>query len=82
MDTTKLTIGIGSLQPAIGKQLKQQGFKFDKEKVKHFDKLVDCITHLRFSGILPESQIKKAHQTLFNKIQAHVKIKNKPSNEK
>ncbi len=72
-----LKIGFGALSPPIPKQLKEQGFKFDTEKVKHFEKLRDCLAHLMFSDILNDSQCEKAKQKLFNKIRSHVVEKNK-----
>lgn len=70
-------IGFGALVPPIPKQLKEQGFKFDAEKAKHFEKLRDCLTHLMFSDILNDSQCEKARQKLFNKIRKHIMEKNK-----
>lgn len=72
-----IKIGFGALCEPIHVQLKEQGFKFDLKKAKHFEKLRDCITHLLFSHILPESQIKKAYDKLFSQIKSHV-IKHNP----
>lgn len=49
-ENKQFRIGFGALVPPIAKQLKEQGFKFDAEEVKHFEKLRESITYLKFSG--------------------------------
>jgi hypothetical protein len=79
VETKELKIGVGALAPPIPQQLKEQGFKFDKYKANHFEKLRECITHLKFSEILNESQWKKAYEKLYRKIHKHINEKNKPN---
>jgi hypothetical protein len=72
-----LKIGFGILVPKLNVQLKKQGFIFDKEKVKHFEKLRESINYLRFANILNDSETNKATQKLFNEIKKHINNKNK-----
>ena len=76
-ETKQFSIGFGALTPSIAKQLKEQGYKYDSEEVKHFEKLKESITYLMFSDILNDASIRKAQQKLFTKIRQHVMKKNK-----
>lgn len=77
MDEIKFTIGFGALVPSISIQLKKQKFLFDKEKVKHFEKLRESITYLQFADLLNDKAKDKAIKKLFTKIRQHVMQKNK-----
>jgi len=70
-------IGFGALVPSISKQLKKQGFKFDKEEVNHFEKLRESITYLMFADLINDKAREKATSKLFTKIKQHVMRKNK-----
>ncbi len=72
-----LGIHFGALADPLAKQLKSQGFLFDKKKVTHFEKLKECMTHLRFADILNDSDFRKAETKLYNKIKRHICQKNK-----
>lgn len=72
-----LTIQAGAFADPIGKQLKKQGFKFNKEKVKHFQQNMERITHLKFSDILSDGATEKARQKLFSQIKRHINMMNK-----
>lgn len=76
-NTKQFTIGFGALVPSIAMQLKKQGFVYDKEKVKHFEKLRDCIIHLKFNDLINHKARENATKKLFTKIRQHVMIKNK-----
>ena len=76
-ENKQFRIGFGALVPPIAKQLKEQGFKFDAEEVKHFEKLREIITYLQFSDLINDSAREKALQKLFTKIRQHVMKKNK-----
>ena len=63
-----VTIHFGAMCDPIEKQLKDQGVKLPKNKVRCFQDLANCITILKIQGILPDSVVHKAHQTLMKKI--------------
>ena len=73
----QLGIGFGALSPTIAVQLKKQGFKYNPEKVKEFQKLREYITYLMFADILNHSECDKATKKLFSKIRQHVAQQNK-----
>ncbi len=76
-ETKQLKLGFGALLPKISTQLRKQGFKFDKEKVKLFEKCLDSILYLMFNDFLSDKEIDKLFDKLRRKIVAHVKLKNK-----
>lgn len=76
MGKVSLQIGFGALQPTIEKQLKAQGFKFDKEEVKHYEKLRESITYLMFASVLNDKETDRAKERLFKIILNHVEKKN------
>lgn len=76
-ENKQFKIGFGALVPPIAKQLKEQGFKFDIEKVKHFEKLRESITYLQFSNLITDKVRENAVKKLFTKIRQHVMEKNK-----
>jgi len=69
-------IGFGALVPSIAKQLNEQGFKFDPDEVKHFEKLRESITYLQFSDLINDKARENAVKKLFSKIREHVMKKN------
>lgn len=77
--STELGIHFGALADPISKQLKQQGFKFDAEQVKHFEKQLDAITRLRFADLIADTVATKAFNKLYKRIQQHVCKVNKLS---
>lgn len=80
MSTEKITIGIGFgvLSEPIDKQLRKQGFKFDKDKIAIYVKEVEAINVLRFgSGLLTDAMTSKLTKKLYGKIIRHVAAKNK-----
>ena len=78
-ENKQFRIGFGALVPTIAKQLKEQGFKFDIEVVRHFEKLRESITYLQFSDLINDKSRERATQKLFTKIRQHVMKKNKLS---
>lgn len=76
---TQATLGIrfGALASNFAEQIKSQGFKYDAEKIKHFEKLNECITHLMFSDLLNDAGVEKARKKLFTQIKRHVNQQNK-----
>lgn len=72
-----LNIGFGAMVPSISSQLKQQGYKYNKSTVKHFEKLSESILYLHFACIITDSQSGKLKHKLFKQIQKHVKECNK-----
>lgn len=79
VECEKITFGIGFgiINPTISIQLRKQGLKFNKDKADNFEKMRDCINHLRFGGMLTDSQASTMINKLFNKIEAHVRNQNK-----
>ncbi len=76
--TKKIGLGFGILCEPISKQLKKQGFKFNSEKIKDFEKQVDAINTLRFgSGVITDSMMDKIGPKLYKKIVDHVAKENK-----
>lgn len=73
----KIGIGFGILSPSFAEQLKQQHFKFDHKKIKHFQKCNEYVTYLKFAGILMDSLAKKAQDRIFKKIVTHIRQENK-----
>ena len=74
----QLEIRFGILNPSIKMQLKKQKLNFSIEAAKNFEDYRQSLITLHFGGILNDSEYQKALNKLFNKIKAHVKIKNKP----
>lgn len=72
----QLKLGFGALVPKISTQLRKQGFKYDKDKVKLFEKCLDSILYLMFNDFLSDKQIDRLYDKLRKKIVAHVKLKN------
>lgn len=68
------TFGIrfGILNAKIGKQIKEQGLKYNGDEVSRFENLRDAIHSLSFGGLLVDSQIDKLWLKLYNKILRHV----------
>lgn len=76
-ENKQFRIGFGALVAPIATQLKEQGFKFDTQEVKHFEKLRESITYLQFSDLINDKTREKATQKLFTQIRQHVMKKNK-----
>ncbi len=73
----QLRIGFGALVPSIAKQLRNQGYKFNSEEVKHFEKLKQSITYLQFADLINDKAREKAIKKLYTKIRSHVLKQNK-----
>lgn len=73
----QIGISFGALSPKLSAQLRQQNFKFDKEKIKIYEMEIDALTRLRFgSGLLTDSMFDKLIKKLYNKIVSHVAARN------
>ena len=70
--STEFGIHFGAMAEPISKQLKKQGFKYDEEQVKHFEKQLDAITRLRFADLIADTIATKAFNKLCKRIQQHV----------
>lgn len=80
MESKQVTIGYGVLCEPIAKQLKKQGFKYNHDTIKRYEKELQALNMLRFgSGILTDSMFDKILTRLHKKIIAHVKHTNKTS---
>ncbi len=71
-----MKIDFGTMTPPISRQLRNQDLKFDGEKMRYFEKMRECISSLRFVGIVTEKQSKVLHGKLLVKIKQRVKAKN------
>ncbi len=76
-ENKQLTIGFGALMPTIAKQLKKQGFEYDVEQAKLFEKLKESLIYLQFNDLINDQAREKAYQKLATKIRQHVMKKNK-----
>lgn len=64
----EVKIGFGALSGTIASQLKKQKIVFDVAKIKHCEKLKECILHLSFSSIISDKEKEKAFDKLFKRI--------------
>lgn len=76
-----MQIAFGALVDSIHKQLKKQKFKFDKEEIKHFQRLADQMLYLSFHGILTEGAYNKARNRFMKKLGSHINKHNKHVNK-
>lgn len=67
-----LNICFGAMTDPITKQLRKQGFKFDKEKINKFQSLWNNMFTLRIHGILSDGHFYICQKKLYNKIKSHV----------
>lgn len=73
------TVGLsfGVMSDPLSKQLDKQGFKYDKDKMKVFQKEADAVNQLRFgSHLLTDSMVNKILPKLHKAIVAHVAASN------
>lgn len=79
MNEVKQTIGLshGVISEPYWKQAKAQGLLFDKEKLKHFDRLREALSDLRMYSILSDTEASKAAGRLHNKVIACIAKTNK-----
>lgn len=75
----QLNIGFGVMAPTLGNQLREQGFKFNKEEIAKLQEHADRIIHLKMASLLTDNESKKVRDRLFKKISTHVKAQNKPN---
>lgn len=80
MGNKTIGIGFGVLSDSISKQLKNQGFDYDKKVVEVFESEMDAINTLRFgNSLLTDSDTDRITKKLYKKIVSHVCRKNKIS---
>ena len=73
METIKnVGIHFGCLADPLEDQLTQQGLRFKKEDVEHFQLDMEALDRLRVMGLIVDSQAEKVRQKLHKKIVAHV----------
>jgi len=70
--TRTLGIVFSAMAPTVAAQLKKQGYKYEKETVKYFDKESEAITRLRLSRLITDDMAAQANAKLYKNIQAHV----------
>lgn len=77
-DNSNIGLSYGIMSDKLSKQIKDQGFDFDKSKIEIFQKEVDAINCLRFgSNLLTDSMVDKIIPKLHKKIVSHIASKNK-----
>ena len=78
MSNVKIGLSYGILSDPISKQLSKQNLKFDKDKIKVFEREVEAINTLRFgSCLLTDSMVDKIIPKLHKKIVSYVAKSNK-----
>jgi len=77
MEKRTLGISYGILSPKLSVQLDKQGYKYDKEIIKRFQRNIDSINDLRFSDLITDSVLNKILQKLHKEITKHVNKHNK-----
>ena len=76
-ETQEFGIRFGAMAPRLSEQIENQGLKYKTEIILGFQKNIDSLLNLRFSGILIDSVYGKLQEKLYKKIVAHVKKINK-----
>lgn len=72
-ENKSVNIHFGALADSIAVQLRKQKWKFDSEKVRIFQKELDCVIFLRFHDtLLTDSMADHCYQKLHNAIVKHV----------
>lgn len=61
---------------SLGIQIMHQGFEFNMDEIEQLQKDVDAMNRLRIRGYIPDGQIGKLNQKIFNRIQSHVQKMN------
>lgn len=70
-------LNYGTMSDSISSQLRKQKMSFDKERVKHFQKMADALTMLKVKGILTDKECVNARNKLHTIILRHIKENNK-----
>ncbi len=73
-----LKIAYGAISYPLSMQLKMQGFKFDKDRLKRFQKEVDAVNYLRLgSHVMTDSMVDKALAKIHKALGKHIAEYNK-----
>lgn len=62
----------GAVVDSIEKQLTDQGLKFDKETIEHFDRDAEALARCYIRGLITTGQKKGAQARLHSKIMKHL----------
>lgn len=74
-----MSLQLGCLVDPLSKQLSD--YDFDPAQMDHFQRDMEAISRAHVRHLIPYSQAMKAYDKLSNKIVAHIKERNKPTNE-
>ncbi len=77
-----INIHLGFFAPTIAAQLREQGFRYDPDKAKLFQKYSTYIGELALGDIINDVQKKKMLDRLFTQIKRHVVQMNRPKKRK
>lgn len=69
----QLTLHFGAVAPPIKSQLKKQGYKFNEETVKHFQKDADAFSRLYIRKFISLEQANKMRDRLHTNIIKHIR---------
>lgn len=76
MESKTFGLHFGAMADDIEEQIIKQGFEYDKEIVKTFDKQKVAILTLGFSRLISNSVSKKCFDKLFKRVSKHLSEKN------
>ena len=77
---TKIELHYG-IMSKIGTQLKEQGFKYDREVIKALQENSEHVICLYWDDIITDKEKTKFHARIHRKVVAHVKKMNKPKKQ-
>ena len=81
-ENKRIHLRLGPMSESIAVQLKEQGFKFDSEEIKHFQLDADAINRVHVREVMVDYIYELTMGRLSKKIIAHVNKKNKPGRAK
>ena len=71
----RVQLAMGCLSKTFSEQLDLLYVKYDKETMKKFDREMELLNTIKFTGLFPHSQMNKAYDKLAKKVFTHIKGK-------
>lgn len=68
-----LEIELGMMAHSIARQVNKQGYKYNSEKMREFQRQAEAISLLYYGDLMTDSAKTKLNKKLFIKIMKHVK---------
>ena len=65
-------IELGLIAPTLSEQLNKLNIKYDSMKVEHFETDRQALNRIRMRNLIPPSQLNKAYDKLWNRINTHL----------